>query len=68
MKNFRRILQGVLRLQVNRARGLPIAEPKKEIDPYCVIQVGANRYKTDIIKHTTQPIWNEVFEVGVLFT
>lgn len=44
---------------------------KGKSDPYAVLTVGNQRFKTKTIKETLNPKWNEVYEVTtntVLFT
>lgn len=51
---------------MNRAKDLPYPEGRDDIEPYCMVQIGATRYKTGVIQKTNQPIWNDTFEVDNL--
>lgn len=52
-----------MRIHVNRAKDLPKNDQTDSIDPFCVIQVGATRFKSGVIQKTDHPMWNESFEV-----
>ncbi|XP_078488768.1 extended synaptotagmin-2 isoform X6 [Ciona intestinalis] len=63
--------QGVIRIHVIEARNLE--EKDKKVlgfgggsDPYVTVQVGhRQKFKTAIINHNLNPVWNEVFDVVV---
>lgn len=38
---------------------------KGKSDPYGVLEVGTNVFRSKIIHETVNPKWNEVFEVGL---
>ncbi|KAL8564138.1 hypothetical protein ACOMHN_035743 [Nucella lapillus] len=58
--------QGVLRVHVVEARDLKKADisitGKGKSDPYTIVTVGAQTFKTKVIDDTVEPVWNEVFE------
>lgn len=62
--------QGVLRIHVIEAKDLM----KKDFnimgtgksDPYAVLRVGTQEFKTKVIDNTVQPVWNEWFEFFVM--
>lgn len=57
---------GVLRIYMIEAKDLikaDIGVLKKGLsDPYGVIRLGANKFKTPVINNTVTPVWNSVFE------
>lgn len=59
--------QAVLRLQVREARRLHGADYSiigpGHSDPYAVITLGLDKYKTHTIKRTCNPKWNETFDL-----
>ena len=60
---------GVLRIHVIEAKELKRADiglMKKGLsDPYTVIRMGANKFKTPVIQNTIAPVWNSVFETVI---
>ncbi|KAL3835824.1 hypothetical protein ACJMK2_021294 [Sinanodonta woodiana] len=58
---------GVLRVYVIEAKDLIKADVsvlgKGKSDPYAVIKVGAQKFKTKVIQNTVTPRWDAVFEV-----
>ncbi|KAK3591394.1 hypothetical protein CHS0354_005316 [Potamilus streckersoni] len=58
---------GVLRLHVIEAKDLIKADVsvlgKGKSDPYAVIKVGAQKFKTKVIQNTVTPRWDAVFEL-----
>ncbi|XP_076437301.1 extended synaptotagmin-2-like isoform X2 [Babylonia areolata] len=58
--------QGVLRVHVLEARDLKKADisitGKGKSDPYAIVTVGAQTFKTKVIDDNVDPVWNEVFE------
>ncbi|CAH1773795.1 unnamed protein product [Owenia fusiformis] len=61
--------QGVLRMHIIGARDLKRADigllGKGKSDPYAVIHVGAQKFKTKVIPNTVTPGWNTYFEAIV---
>ncbi|XP_052803899.1 extended synaptotagmin-2-like isoform X2 [Mya arenaria] len=57
---------GVMRIHVLEAKELKKADisltGKGKSDPYSVIRVGANKFKTPVINNSIAPQWNSVFE------
>merc|ERR1711871_147500 len=57
----------VIRLRVIEGARLRAADwsfwSKRTSDPYCVVQLGAAKEKTSVVSRTTDPIWNECFEM-----
>ncbi len=39
---------------------------KGKSDPYVKIQVGGETFKSQVIKENLNPVWNEMYEVGML--
>lgn len=39
---------------------------KGKSDPYVKITIGTTTYKSNVIKENLNPIWNEMYEVGIL--
>lgn len=60
---------GVLRIHMIEAKELikaDIGVLKKGLsDPYAVIKLGANKFKTPVIQNTITPVWNSVFETVI---
>lgn len=58
--------QGVVRVHIVEAKELIKADisilGQGKSDPYVVLTVGAQEFKTKVINNTLQPVWNEVFE------
>ncbi len=38
---------------------------KGKSDPYVKIQVGGETFKSQVIKENLNPVWNEMYEVGI---
>eukprot|EP00927_Polykrikos_kofoidii_P043732 TRINITY_DN37815_c0_g1_i1.p1 TRINITY_DN37815_c0_g1~~TRINITY_DN37815_c0_g1_i1.p1 ORF type:complete len:1339 (-),score=217.60 TRINITY_DN37815_c0_g1_i1:101-3541(-) len=60
----------VMQVHVQKAKGLRAADwhllkTMRTSDPYCVIQVGSDKYKTKVIKGTVEPVWGETIQVMV---
>lgn len=60
------IPKGVLRIYMLGANDLKKADfgvlKKAKSDPYAVIRVGAQKFKTKVVSNTVTPTWNEAFE------
>ncbi|XP_071788056.1 extended synaptotagmin-2-like isoform X1 [Asterias amurensis] len=61
--------QGVLRIHVIEAKNLVAADigilKKGKSDPYCIVRVGSQKFKTKAIKKTLNPVWEKIFEAIV---
>ncbi|XP_033105787.1 extended synaptotagmin-2-A-like [Anneissia japonica] len=61
--------EGVLRINIVEARDLMKMDfglfKKGKSDPYVVVEVGAQKFKTKVINNTCDPIWNKYFETIV---
>ncbi|XP_019621531.1 PREDICTED: extended synaptotagmin-2-like [Branchiostoma belcheri] len=62
--------KGVLRIQLKEAKQLMSADPdfftkKGKSDPYCILHVGAQLFKSKTIQRTLEPKWNQYFEAVV---
>ncbi|GAA6019595.1 hypothetical protein JCM10207_006938 [Rhodosporidiobolus poonsookiae] len=57
---------GVLRVELLDGKGLPSADRNGKSDPYCVFELNEERvFKSEVVKKTLAPVWNEKFEVPV---
>ncbi|BGP49470.1 Tricalbin-2 [Rhodotorula kratochvilovae] len=57
---------GIVRVELLDGKGLPSADRNGKSDPYCEFWLNDDRvYKSEIIKKTLAPVWNERFEVQV---
>ncbi|GAA5849255.1 hypothetical protein JCM8547_006494 [Rhodosporidiobolus lusitaniae] len=57
---------GVLRVDVLDAKNLPSADRNGKSDPYCSFVLNDEKvFKTEVIKKTLNPVWNEKFECEV---
>ncbi|GAA5844845.1 hypothetical protein JCM11251_007345 [Rhodosporidiobolus azoricus] len=57
---------GVVRVDLLDGSGLPSADRNGKSDPYCVFLLNDERvYKSEVIKKTLAPVWNEKFEMAV---
>ncbi|GJN90164.1 hypothetical protein Rhopal_003163-T1 [Rhodotorula paludigena] len=57
---------GVFRVEVLDAKGLPSADRNGKSDPYAVFVLNEERvHKTEVVKKTLAPVWNERFEMQV---
>ncbi|KAJ7365620.1 Extended synaptotagmin-3 [Desmophyllum pertusum] len=63
------IPEGVLRVKVVEARDLTAKDfgllKKGKSDPYAVIRIGAQSFRTKVIENNLNPEWNETFEAFV---
>lgn len=63
------IPEGVLRVKVVEARNLTAKDiglvKKGKSDPYTIIRVGAQSFRTKVISNNLNPEWNETFEAFV---
>ncbi|XP_074653719.1 extended synaptotagmin-2-B-like isoform X2 [Tubulanus polymorphus] len=61
--------QGVLRINVDKAKDLIKADialvGKGKSDPYVVLHVGAQTFKTKTVNNSLDPVWEEYFEAIV---
>lgn len=60
------VIQGVLRINVVEARDLIKQDIGGKSDPYCVVSIGTQQFRTRTIYNTLNPIWNYVCEVNLL--
>jgi Ca2+-dependent lipid-binding protein len=62
-------VQGVIRIHVVEARNLVNRDisfiKKGRSDPYAMITVGNQTFKTKTIDNNLNPVWNEYYEVCV---
>ncbi|GAA5905720.1 hypothetical protein JCM8208_000876 [Rhodotorula glutinis] len=57
---------GVVRVELVDGKGLPSADRNGKSDPYCEFWLNDERvHKSEIVKKTLAPVWNERFEVQV---
>jgi hypothetical protein len=57
---------GVLRVDLLDGKGLPSADRNGKSDPYCVFTLADEKvFKSEVVKKTLAPVWNEKFEVQV---
>ncbi|GAA5874962.1 hypothetical protein JCM1840_007163 [Sporobolomyces johnsonii] len=57
---------GLLRVDLFDAKGLPSADKNGKSDPYAVFELDGKRvHKSEVIKKTLAPVWNEKFECEV---
>ncbi|EDO46277.1 predicted protein [Nematostella vectensis] len=63
------IPDGVLRVEVIEAKDLIAADmallSKPTSDPYCIVEVGAQKYRTKTKKSNCDPVWKETFEAFI---
>lgn len=63
------IPEGVLRVKVVEARNLTAKDfglvKKGKSDPYAIIRIGAQSFRTKVIGNNLNPEWNETFEAFV---
>ena len=63
------IPEGVLRISVLEAKELTACDfglvNKGKSDPYTIVEVGAQQFRTKIISNNLNPEWNETFEAFV---
>ncbi|XP_022104260.1 extended synaptotagmin-2-like [Acanthaster planci] len=61
--------QGVLRIHVIEAKNLVAKDlallSKGKSDPYCIVRVGSQKFKTKAISKTLTPVWDKYFEAIV---
>ncbi|KVI07843.1 C2 calcium-dependent membrane targeting [Cynara cardunculus var. scolymus] len=55
---------GILRITVKRGIGLAIRDMKTS-DPYAVIKMGKQKWKTRVIENDVYPEWNEEFSIPI---
>ncbi|GAA6050737.1 hypothetical protein JCM3770_006601 [Rhodotorula araucariae] len=57
---------GIVRVELLDGKGLPSADRNGKSDPYCEFWLNDERvYKSEVVKKTLAPVWNEHFEVQV---
>ncbi|GAA6043375.1 hypothetical protein JCM8097_005289 [Rhodosporidiobolus ruineniae] len=57
---------GVLKVELVDGKGLPSADRNGKSDPYCIFLLNGERaFKSEVVKKTLAPVWNEKFEVQV---
>eukprot|EP01135_Chromosphaera_perkinsii_P010182 Nk52_evm48s2039 gene=Nk52_evmTU48s2039 len=56
---------GRLRVKILRAEGLAAKDVSGRSDPYCVVAVGDNHFKTKTIEQQLNPVWNETFNFAL---
>jgi Ca2+-dependent lipid-binding protein len=58
----------IITVTILQARGLTPCDKSGLADGYCIVNVGKKSKKTQIIKRSLSPIWNEslTFNVGVM--
>ncbi|GAA5961362.1 hypothetical protein JCM21900_006679 [Sporobolomyces salmonicolor] len=57
---------GLLRVDLLDAKGLPSADKNGKSDPYAVFELDGKRvHKSEVVKKTLAPVWNEKFECEV---
>ncbi|KAJ5076942.1 extended synaptotagmin-like protein 2 isoform c [Anaeramoeba ignava] len=54
-----------LDIDVLAARNLSIKSSKVEINPYVIISIYDNFYRTNVVKNTTRPKWNVKFSIDI---
>ncbi|XP_044750595.1 extended synaptotagmin-2-like isoform X2 [Coccinella septempunctata] len=58
--------EGVLRIHIAEAKDLERRDVTGKSDPYAVFSVGAQEYKTSVIKRSLNPKWDEWCEFVIL--
>ena len=56
---------GILNITVLEARDLIPIDKFSTVDPYVILQLGNNRFQTDIIFNSLNPFFNESFSIPV---
>lgn len=56
-------MKGVLRVHVFEARNLEKKDVGGKSDPYVILNIGAQSYKTEVISRTLNPQWDFWCEV-----
>ncbi|KAK4700199.1 hypothetical protein P7C70_g6053, partial [Phenoliferia sp. Uapishka_3] len=57
---------GHLRVELLDGKGIPAADRSGKSDPYAVFELNGEKvYKSEVVKKTLTPVWNEVFDMGV---
>ena len=62
------IPEGVVRMKVIEAKELTKMDSALKggaADPYIILEVGAQKFRTKTCKNTLKPVWNEVYEAFV---
>ncbi|GBF90755.1 hypothetical protein Rsub_03056 [Raphidocelis subcapitata] len=64
------VFDGVLEVTVQGAKGLkavnlPMSVSGPGSDPYCVISVGDSAGKTEVVKRSTDPTWDQTFRLFI---
>jgi Ca2+-dependent lipid-binding protein len=63
------IPEGVLRVKIVEARDLMAKDfgfgKKGKSDPYAILEIGAQRFRSKVQKNNLDPTWNETFEAFV---
>ncbi|KAK4047503.1 Tricalbin-2 [Microbotryomycetes sp. JL221] len=57
---------GTLRVELVGAKGVPAVDRNGKADPYVIFHLNGTRvFKSDVVKKTLSPVWNEHFECEV---
>ena len=54
-----------VRLSGLRCKDLPAADTNGLSDAYAVLSVGKERYETEVVKESLNPMWSSAFEFGL---
>ena len=58
---------GVIKVTVEYAKGLKDTDLFSKIDPYAVLKVGNQKFRTRTLQGAgTSPVWNETFTFNVI--
>ncbi|CAN0891445.1 Protein C2-DOMAIN ABA-RELATED 5 [Linum grandiflorum] len=57
-------LLGLLRIHIKRGVNLAVRDVRSS-DPYCVVKMGTQRFKTSVIRKDVNPEWNEDLTLSV---
>ena len=59
------IAEGVLRIALRGANNLMNKDTIGKSDPYCVISVGSERFRSKTVENSLRPCWNEFYETVI---
>eukprot|EP00026_Physarum_polycephalum_P005577 Phypoly_transcript_05612.p1 GENE.Phypoly_transcript_05612~~Phypoly_transcript_05612.p1 ORF type:complete len:602 (-),score=84.00 Phypoly_transcript_05612:29-1834(-) len=64
--NFVREGAGQLLIEVVEGRALAVKDISGTSDPYCVLKIGKQISKTNIVEKNLDPVWNEAFSFEII--